>query len=128
MKIIDMGNEVTLAAMANPAAVTATAALGSSVDLLGYQGKVKICLAIGAITGTTPTLDIKVQDSADNSTFADLASPVAFGQKTNQTNSVDSVAIDTRACRRYVKLYATAGGTTPSFTLSAVAIGQKQTI
>ena len=128
MKITDLGNEIIQARLADPAAVTATGALGVSLDLQGYQGKVKILMALGAISGTTPTLDVKVQDSADNVTFADLSSPVAFGQKTNQANTVDAVVVDTRAVRRYIKLYAAAGGTTPSFTLGALAIGQKQTI
>lgn len=129
MKIVDLGSEVTQANMISPAAVTSSAALGSSLDLQGYQGKVRITLNIGAVTGTTPTLDIKVQDSADNSSFADVSPAVAFAQKvTASANTNDSIVVDTRAVRRYIKLYGTAGGTTPSFTISALAIGQKQTI
>ena len=130
MKIIDLGNEVSVIRVADPVAVTTTAALGQVIDLQGYQGKVKICLAVGAVTGTTPTLDIKVQDcDTSGGTYADLSTSVAFAQKvTGSANSVDSVAVDTRACRRYIKLYATAGGTSPSFTLGAVAVGQKQFI
>ena len=129
MKIIDFGNEATQARLQDPVAVTANGASSTYVDLQGFQGKVKIALAIGAITGTTPTLDTKVQDcDTSGGTYADLATPVAFGQKTNQTGTVDAIVVDTRLCRRFLKLYNTVGGTTPNFTISAVVIGQKQTI
>lgn len=129
MKIIDLGNEVSVARLVDPAAIVATAALGVSIDLQGYQGKVKIIGNFGAITGTTPTLDTKIQDSADNATFADLATPLAFTQKLPaNANSVDSIVVDTRGVRRYLRLYGTAGGTTPSFTAAFSLVGQKQTI
>jgi hypothetical protein len=130
MKIIDLGNEVSQASMVSPAAVTASGALGTYLDLQPYSGKVRVTLNIGAVTGTTPTLDIKAQDcDTSGGSYADLATPVAFAQKvTASANTNDSIVLDTRACRRFVKLYGTAGGTSPNFTLSVVAIGQKQTI
>lgn len=130
MKVIDIQNEVSAARMLDPAAITTTGAAGQYIDLQGYQGKVKIVANIGAVTGTTPTLDLKVQDcDTSGGTYADLSTPVAFAQKAAaQANSVDSIVVDTRACRRFIKLYATAGGTTPSFTIGAVCLGQKQTI
>ncbi len=129
MKIIDLGNEITQANLVSPGAIPSSGPLGSSLDLQGYQGKVRITLNIGTVTGTSPTLDIKVQDSADNATFADVSPAVAFAQKVSgSANTNDSIVVDTRAVRRYIKLYGTVGGTTPSFTVSALAIGQKQTI
>ena len=52
----------------------------SKVNTGGY-GTVKAFLNITAVSGTSPTLDIKFQDSADNSTWVDVASG-AFAQKT----------------------------------------------
>lgn len=130
MKLIDLGNEIGQVNMVPAQAVTATGALGNKIDLQGYQGKVKIIMTLGAIAGTTPTLDIKVQGSSDNNTFADLATPVAFAQKvTGSANSVDAIVVDTRAVPRYLQLYGTVGGTgSPSFTVGYILIGQKQTI
>jgi hypothetical protein len=129
-KINDVAGETSITRVVDPAAVTTTAALGQVIDLQGFQGRIKLALAIGAVTGTTPTLDIKVQDcDTSGGTYADVSPATAFAQKvTASANTVDSLAVDTRAVRRYVKLYATAGGTTPSFTLGITAIGQKQTI
>lgn len=130
MKITDFGNEATQARLQDPAAVTTSAASSTYVDLQGYQGKVKIARAIGAVTGTTPTLDTKVQDcDTSGGTYADLSTAVAFAQAVAaNANTVDAIVVDTRACRRFLKLYHTTTGTTPSFTISAVVVGQKQTI
>lgn len=54
---------------------------GSSADTNGFAEAVVI-LNVG--TGTTGTLDVKIQDSADNSTFADLTG-AAFTQVSGTT-------------------------------------------
>lgn len=129
-KINDVHGETSVVRMVDPAAVTATGVLGQYIDLQGYQDKVKIITEIGAVTGTTPTLDIKVQDcDTSGGTYTDVSPAIAFPQKvTASGNTVDAIGVDTRAVRRFIRLYATAGGTTPSFTLGAAMVGQKQTI
>jgi hypothetical protein len=129
-KINDIHGETSIARLLDPAAVTTTGVIGQAVDMQSYQGRVKIALLIAAVSGTTPTLDIKVQDcDTIGGTYADVSPAVAFTQKvTASANSVDAIGLDPRGCRRYVKLYATAGGTSPSFTIGAAVIGQKQTI
>jgi hypothetical protein len=66
-------------------------------------------LLITAASGTTPTLDGKIQESADNSAWNDL---VVFPQQTAAAEI--SRTFSTR--KRYVRFVATIGGTTPSFT------------
>src|SRR4051812_876213 len=52
--------------------VTATAsANGTGVDTQGYTDAV-VVLEVGTVSGTTPTLNVKVQESDDNSTFSDV--------------------------------------------------------
>jgi hypothetical protein len=63
-----------------------------------------------AKSGTTPTLDQKIQHSSDNSTFVDL---IAFSQKTAAGS--ERVAV-TGAINRYTREAHTITGTTPSFT------------
>mgnify|MGYP001573032664 FL=1 len=97
-------------------AVTATAtATCTGVDTLGYNSAA-VALEVGVVSGTSPTLDVKIQDSADNSTFADVTG-LTFTQVTATGNSqilrVDGLNTSTR--RRYLRAVGTIAGTTPSF-------------
>ena len=119
MKIIDVHNELLAL---NLIAGTYTAdASGAGADLQGYQGVLKIILDSGAGVGT---LDVKIQDSADNSSFTDVVGKT-FAQVTTIA-SLQSLGIDTRAVRRYIRAVLTIGGSTPTFGLAVVAVGQKQ--
>jgi hypothetical protein len=131
MKVMDIHGEVSTVRMVDPAAVTATALLGTYFDLQSYQGRVKLTAIIGAVSGTTPTLDLKVQDcDTSGGTYADISPAVAFPQLVAASaNTVASIGLDVRACRRFVKIYGTIGGTsTPTFTFGVTATGQKQVI
>jgi hypothetical protein len=79
----------------------------------------------GAVTGTSPTLDIKLQDSADGSSYTDLG--VAFPQQTTSMASAvgnladfPRVTVTTKPGRGYLRIVKTAGGTSPSFSSVAV--------
>lgn len=69
-------------------------------------------LIISSASGTSPTADIKITHSADNSTYADL---VTFTQATSATSELVQVAKGTTV-NRYLKVEATIGGTNPSFS------------
>lgn len=105
------------------AAVTATAN-GTAVDIKDFIGNLQVLLDAGAGTGTTPTLDIKLQDSPDNVTFTDIAGK-SFTQVTAAA-SRQQMVLNTDACARYVRAVATLGGATPSFPVSVQAVGVKQ--
>lgn len=97
----------------------------TSVDTQNYEGDLLITEDVQTVTGTTPTLDGKVQDSADNSAFADVAG-YTFAQRT-ATGAPATLRVDKRKVRRYVRYVGTIAGTTPSFALSVVAHGQLKT-
>jgi len=123
MKIIDVHNELLAS---NLIAGTYTVnADGAGVDLQDYQGVLKVILNSGAGGGTTPTLDAKIQDSADNSAFADIPGKV-FEQVTDAGASIQFLGIDTRTVKRYIRVALTIGGTSPTFGLAVTAVGQKQ--
>lgn len=107
-----------------PAARTASAN-GTGADLQGYVNpggsEMKAFLSVGAASGTTPTLDVKLQDSDDDSTYADI-SGAAFAQKT----ATGSEAIHFQTKKRYVRAVATIAGTTPSFTFAVIAIAESR--
>ena len=126
MKLIDFQNEASYLKLSAPAASTSTIT-GAAVDLLGYQGKVKVTQDVGAVSGTTPTLNGKIQDSADGSTgWADVTG-ATFTEVTASTN-VQSIGVDTRLAKRYIRYVGTIAGTTPSYTMAVNAVGQKQTL
>jgi len=122
MKIIDVHNELNEIKLA--AGTYTGSANGAIVDLQGYQGKLKVVLNSGSGGGTNPTLDVKIQDSADGSSFTDV-SGLTFTQ-VGSSASIQSLAVDTRAVRRYIRAVLTISGTSPSFGLSITAVGQKQ--
>ena len=122
MKIIDVHGELLAS---NLIAGTYTAdANGAGADLQGYQGVLKIVLDSGAGGGTTPTLDVKIQDSTDNSSFTDVVGKT-FAQVTTIA-SLQSLGIDTRAVRRYIRAVIAITGTSPTFGLAVAVVGQKQ--
>lgn len=123
--LLDLKEETTILSFLPPAART-TGANGTGIDLQGYIGIAVAALHSAAGTGTTPTLDVKIQDSADNSTFADVTG-YAFTQVTDAAASLQDLEIDTRKVRRYVRAVTAITGTTPSFTCNCVFRGQKQT-
>lgn len=115
--------------LADQKVLTATAAQTAStnstgVDLQGYYGKAAVIGDFAACTGTTPTLNVKLQDSADNSTFADISPAIAFSQVTTSA-SQQLVTFQAGQVRRYVRAASTITGTTPSCTYSVEALVPK---
>lgn len=116
---------VTLVNLLPTAARTATAN-GTGVDVRDYEGKGTVVLDSAAGTGTTPTLDVKLQDSDDNSTFADI-SGATFTQVAADA-ARQNIALDFNNVKRYVRAVSTIGGTSPSFTYSLNLLGSKKTL
>jgi len=81
-------------------------------------------LDITAVSGTNPTLDVKVQVSPDGTTWFDPASTTsnrdsyAFAQKTGTGQDVKIIPVN--PCR-YIRESHTVGGTGPNFTYSLTA-------
>ena len=94
---------------------------GTAVDLVAYKSpRELVCyLSVGDnVSGTNPTLDVKIQDSDDNSNFSDI-SGAAFAQATAATT--ESLGI--KNPRRYVRAVSATGGTSPSFPCSVMFVG-----
>lgn len=121
---VDIHGELTLQVLSDIAARTSTVT-GSAVDIRDYTGRIKVLQLVGTVSGTSPTLDGKIQDSADGSTgWADVTG-ATFTQVT-ASNSSQSIGVDTRACKRYIRYVGTIAGTSPSFMVGASFIGKKQ--
>lgn len=91
------------------AARTATAN-GPTIEV-GEKGTACLDLACSAASGTTPTLDVKIQTSKDGTTWRDVASFAQLVAAGSERKSF--VGLD-----RFARGVATIGGTTPSFTFS----------
>jgi len=100
---------------------------GTGIDVLAYEGVALVVLNASAGTGTTPTLDVKLQHSDDNSTYADVTGG-AFTQVTDVAGSagVQVKKINVSDLKRYVRVIGTIAGTTPSFDFGVEFIGIKK--
>ena len=97
-------NSTTSQLLAAVSAADTAAATGTGVDLKDYEGPMLVVQSHGTSTGT---LDGKIQDSADNSSFADVAG-LTFAQVTTAAG-VKSLVLQSKQVRRYVKYVGTVG-------------------
>ncbi len=95
---------------------------GTGVDTLGAEEIVAV-LDVGAVSGTTPTLDVKLQESATSGgTYTDIPG-ATIPQVTNSNHGLTvSYKPNVGGRLRFVRAIATIGGTTPSFTCAVVIL------
>lgn len=111
-----------------PQTLTASAD-GVAVDTQGY-GEGVVLLDVGAASGTTPTLNVKIQECATSGgTFVDVSGKT-FTEVT-AANKAEKIKIDLQAKvgarKRYVRAVATIAGTNPSFALSCLILMNQNT-
>ncbi|MEW6210780.1 MAG: hypothetical protein AB1631_20615 [Acidobacteriota bacterium] len=96
-------------------AARTASANSSAFDVIGHE--TLVCyLSVTANGGTSPTLDVKFQDSPDGgTTWFDVAG-TSFTQVTGSTSS--QVVSATRKFANKIRCVATIGGTSPTFTFS----------
>ena len=110
--------------LVSPNAATTTATTNHPGFNFGESVPLRVQAEVtGAVSGTSPTLDMKLQDSADGSSWADTG--VAFPQCT-ATGYVRQREWTTKAGRPWVRAVSTVGGTTPSFGGHSVRYGSIQ--
>ena len=97
---------------------------GTGIDVLEYEGVALVLLNASAGTGTTPTLDVKLQHSDDDSTYEDVTSG-AFSQVTDaaETAGVKAMKLKVSDLKRYLRIVGTIAGTTPSFDFGVEFVG-----
>lgn len=105
-------------------AVRTASANGTGVDKSALIGIGKVIVYTGAVSGTTPTSDVKIQDSADNSTWADVTGAAAT--QVTAANGVAEFQVNLDATAKYLRAVNTIAGTTPSFAQSVCLIGRKR--
>lgn len=120
----DTYGTTTTTTLVNPQRFDATFT-STGVNLSSYIGQPVILLTSTNINGTNPTMAAKLQQSADNTNFADIAGATFT---TVTSNSVASIPLDTTAFNgsNYVRAVLTIGGTTPTNVTGIVVIGRKK--
>jgi hypothetical protein len=123
-KLQDFPHAAILGGGLTPRTVTASLN-GSAVDLIAGDGRCFAIQQVGAVSGTTPTLAGKLQESADGSTNWTDISGATF-TTTSTTDNVQAIAFDRTL--RYVRYVGTVAGTSPSFALAVIVSEQKKQI
>lgn len=101
------------------AASAARTASGSSAATGGFSGfpKLRCQLDVTAASGTSPTLDVVIEDTLDGTNYN------AIGTFTQRTAAGRQVIDVTSPFADSVRARWTVGGTTPSFTFSVIVVG-----
>jgi hypothetical protein len=102
---------------------------GTGVDLQDFVGEAAFFVSAKNVAGTNPTLDVKLQDSADNSSFADVTG-LAFTQVTAANTKAavfHRLNVNVDGLRRYVRAVTAIGGTSsPQFLVACYGLGVKK--
>jgi|TARA_Y100000289_G_C3830929_1_gene103548 hypothetical protein len=104
--------------------VVAASANRTGVDLVDYEGDIMAILDAEA-GGASITYAVKIQDSADNSTFADV-SGLAFTTTDANTALRETLRINSDEVRRYIRAVITVAGGSGAGAVSVVALGSKK--
>ena len=122
-EISDFKNQALLAASVYPATINDTNN-GLAIDMIDADGRCFATQVIGVVTGTTPSLACKIQESADSSTWTDVTNAVFTA--VTATNNLQTIVFD--RAKRYLRHSRTISGTTPTFALGVLIGEQKKLV
>ena len=96
----------------------------TGVDLQDYEGDMTLILDAEA-GGSSITYAVKVQDSSDNSTFADV-SGAAFTTTDANSALVESLVVNTDEIKRYARVVITVAGGTGAGAVSVTGLARQK--
>lgn len=96
----------------------------SGVDISALIGTIAVKLNAVNVSGTSPTLDVHLEESADNSTWSDVTGG-AFTQVTDAAAADQVLYLDSRGLKKYLRVVDAVGGTSPVFDRSVDYVGQQ---
>ena len=97
-KLHDLARQAILNTGLTPRTVTASVN-GSTVDLLAGDGRCFAVQQVGTVSGTSPTLAGKIQESSDNSTWSDVTN--ATFSAVTASNNVQTISFE--RTKRYLR-------------------------
>lgn len=120
----DIESELNIAASADHDRAAA-AANGSGVDLQGYDAALAV-LRVAALGGTSPTATYKLQESADDSTYADVAAADLIGSQPAAFSAAGQSVLGYKGAKRYLRWRLDAlSGTSPTVTAVGIIVRGK---
>lgn len=122
-KLHDLPSNMILGAGLTPRTLTASAN-GTGADFQSGDGRCTALQITGTVSGTTPSLAGKIQESSDNSTWTDVSGAAFTAVST--TDNAQAISFD--RTKRYVRYAATITGTSPSFPIAVVITEQKKQV
>jgi hypothetical protein len=123
MTIQNLGTSPTLLSLSANDVVTASVNR-TGIDLVNYEGDI-IAILDAEAGGASITYAVKIQDSADDSTYADV-SGLAFTTTSANTALRETLRINSDEVRRYIRAVITVAGGTGAGAVSVVALGSKK--
>jgi hypothetical protein len=120
-KLHDLARQAILNVGVTPRTITGNHN-GATGDLLAGDGRCFAIQQVGTVSGTSPTLAGKIQESADGTSWSDIAG--ATFTTVTATDNVQAITFDRSL--RYVRYVGTVGGTSPSFAMAVVISEQKK--
>jgi len=126
---LDIGSNALVGESFTPAALTTTTN-GTGIDLSDSNANMASALLnVGAVSGTQGTLNVKIQESTDNTTFVDITGATFAQQTTSGTagslgSANGSQIISFQRNKRYVRAYATMAGTFTNFLFGVTIFSQ----
>jgi hypothetical protein len=119
--MIGIAENIVSTSMIAPDAYTATET-GDGIDVRDYEGVCKLTVWCGAVSGDAPTLDVTIEQSDDDVTYA----PVLTFATITEAGAPVSKHVTIDGLKRYVRAVGTIDGTTPSYTFGVLFQGQKK--
>jgi len=108
-----------------PAQAATATVTGASVDIKDYHGKAKFILLTSIGGGTTPTLDVKLQESSTGSGSWTDISGATFTQVTDSANATEAIGLVVDDVKQFIRAVGTITGTSPTFSFGVVMVGAK---
>ncbi len=113
-----------------PAASRSASANLTGIDVSAYEGHAIVVLELTNVSGTTPTADFKLQECDTlGGTYTDLGAAGSLhaavaATQVGAASSLQKLAVEIQATKKFVRGVLTLGGTSPVYTCSAYLVGQ----
>ena len=104
----DIPSNAILGAGLTPRTLTASVN-GGGIDFVSGDGRCTAFQLAGSLSGTSPSLAGKIQESSDNSSWSDVSGATFTTVTTN--DNVQAISFD--RTKRYLRYVGTVAGTTP---------------
>ncbi len=122
-KIHDLASYLVLGAGLAPQTIT-TSTNGPAADLLAGDGPCFAVQQVGNVSGSSPSLTGKIQESDNGSSWTDIAGATF----TPVTSAGNYQTITFERSKRYVRYVSTVSGTGPSFAVAVFVSQQKKVV